>query len=257
MSARSEILAVFAKAPELGRVKTRLCPPFTADEAVRFHRALVEDTLENLGNLERPFLSRVLLLSRPLLQATDLDVPRGWTVGIQGPGDLGEKLSGFFGSAFQQHAQRVVVLGCDSPTLPLQVIDDVFERLERADVTLGPAADGGYYLIGARVYLPEIFRGISWGTGSVLRQTRDALDRLGFRCDVLVPWYDVDRPDDLDRLREEIEYLRRAQPRLVPRRVAEALPEIEEEELSPGSGLGRGSPVTSRSGAAPPPGASR
>jgi rSAM/selenodomain-associated transferase 1 len=232
VSAPSEILAVFARAPELGRVKTRLCPPFTADEAVRFHRALVEDTLESLLKLERPDLSRVLLLSRPLLQATDLDVPRGWTVGIQGPGHLGEKLSSFFENAFRREAQRVVVLGCDSPTLPLQVIDDAFEELARTDVTLGPAADGGYYLIGARHFLPEIFRGISWGTDRVLRQTRDALDRLGLRYELLVPWYDVDRADDLDRLREEIGYLRRAHPRLVPRRVSEMLPEVEDAELS-------------------------
>ncbi len=234
MTAPGEILAVFARAPELGRVKTRLCPPFTADEAVRFHRALVEDTLEQLGKVNRPDLSRVLLLSRPLLQATDLDVPRGWTIGIQSPGDLGAKLSSFFGNAFRREAQRVVVLGCDSPTLPLEVIHDAFEDLARVDVTLGPAADGGYYLIGARLFLPDLFRGISWGTEHVLRQTRAAIERLGHRYHLLVPWYDVDRPQDLDRLREEIGYLRRAQPVLVPRRLAEMLPDIEDAEFSLG-----------------------
>jgi rSAM/selenodomain-associated transferase 1 len=232
VTANAEVLAVFARAPELGRVKTRLCPPFTADEAVRFHRALVEDTLDHVGRLDRPGLSRVLLLSRPLLQATDLDVPRGWTVGIQAPGDLGAKLSGFFGSAFRREARRVVVIGGDSPTLPLEILDEAFERLAQADVALGPASDGGYYLIGARLFLPEIFHGISWGSEAVLRQTREALERTGHRYHVLVPWYDVDRPEDLDRLREEIGYLRRAHPRLVPRRVAALLPESEEAELS-------------------------
>ena len=237
MSAPSEIVAVFARTPELGRVKTRLCPPFTADEAVRFHRALVEDTLDHLGRLNRPALSRVLLLTRPLLQATDLDVPRGWTIGIQPPGDLGVKLSEFFASAFRREAQRVVVLGCDSPTLPLEVIDDAFEQLERVDVTLGPASDGGYYLLGARRFLPDLFRGISWGTENVLRQTKEALEKLGHRYHLLVPWYDVDRPDDLERLREEIGYLRRAHPALVPRRVTEALPGVENGDLPRGSEL--------------------
>jgi len=234
VTAPAEILAVFARAPELGRVKTRLCPPFTADEAVRFHRALLEDTLDHLGKLNRPDLSRVLLLSRPLLQATDLDVPRGWMVGIQSPGDLGAKLSSFFNGAFRRETRRVVVLGCDSPTLPLEVVDDAFEDLSRVDVTLGPAADGGYYLIGARLFLPDLFRGISWGTENVRRQTRAVLDRLGHRYHLLVPWYDVDRPPDLEKLREEIGYLRRAHPELVPRRTAAALPDLEDSEFSLG-----------------------
>ncbi len=232
MTAPGDILAVFARAPELGRVKTRLCPPFTADEAVRFHRALIEDTLDHLGKVKRPNFSKVLLLSRPLLQATDLDVPRGWTIGIQSAGDLGAKLSSFFGSAFRLEAQRVVVLGCDSPTLPLEVIHDAFEDLARVDVTLGPASDGGYYLLGTRLFLPDLFRGISWGTESVLSQTREAIERLGHSYHLLVPWYDIDRPPDLDRLREEIGYLRRAHPKLVPRRLAEMLPESENSDLA-------------------------
>jgi rSAM/selenodomain-associated transferase 1 len=234
VTATARTLAVFARAPELGRVKTRLCPPFTGDEAVRFHRALVEDTLDHLGKLERPDLSRVLLLSRPLLQATDLDIPRGWTVGIQAPGDLGEKLSSFFQGAFRREVRRVLVLGSDSPTLPLKVIEDAFEDLERVDVTLGPATDGGYYLIGARLFIPELFHGISWGTQEVLRQTRQVLDRLGHRYHLLVPWYDVDRPADLDKLREEIAFLARAHPELVPRRTAAALPDLEDSDYSLG-----------------------
>ncbi len=234
MTAPSEILAVFARAPELGRVKTRLCPPLTADEALRLHRALVEDTLDHLGKLKRPDVSRVLLLSRPLLQATDLDVPRGWTVGIQSAGDLGTKLASFFYGAFRREASRVVVLGSDSPTLPLEVVDDAFEDLARFDVTIGPAADGGYYLVGTRTYLPDLFRGISWGTEDVLRQTTGILERLGRRYHLLVPWYDVDRPRDLERLREEIGYLKRARPDLVPRRSSAALPDVEESEFSLG-----------------------
>jgi hypothetical protein len=176
----------------------------------------------------------MLLLSRPLLQATDLDTPRQWTVGIQSPGDLGEKLSSFFQGAFRREVGRVVVLGCDSPTIPLEVVDDAFENLDRVDVTLGPAADGGYCLIGARLFIPELFRGISFGTEDVLRQTRDVLDRLGHRYHLLVPWYDVDRPPDLEKLREEIAFLGRARPELVPRRTAAVLPDLEDSDYSLG-----------------------
>jgi hypothetical protein len=206
----------------------------TADEAVGLHRALVEDTLEQLGRLQRPDLTKVLLLSRPLLQATDLDVPRGWTVGIQAPGDLGARLSGFFEGAFRLQARRVVVLGSDSPTLPLEIVDDAFEELARTDVTLGPAADGGYYLLGCRLFLPDLFRGISWGSELVLRQTREAIDRLGHRYRLLPPWYDVDLPRDVERLREEIGFLGRTQPALVPKRTAATLPRVEESEYTLG-----------------------
>jgi rSAM/selenodomain-associated transferase 1 len=227
LTAPTEILGVFARAPELGRVKTRLCPPFTADEAVRFHRSLVEDTLERLGTLKRPELSRVLLLSRPLLHAKDLDVPRGWTIGIQAQGDLGTRLAAFFDGAFRREARRVVVVGTDSPTLPFEIIEEAFEVLSEVDVTVGPAMDGGYYLLGTRVYLPELFQGISWGTEAVLRQTAEAIERGGLRQHLLVPWYDVDRPPDLERLREEIRYLRRVRPALVPRRTEASLPATE------------------------------
>jgi rSAM/selenodomain-associated transferase 1 len=227
LTAPTEILGVFARAPELGRVKTRLCPPFTADEAVRFHRSLVEDTLERLGTLKRPDLSRTLLLSRPLLQAKDLDVPRGWTIGIQAQGDLGNRLAAFFEGAFRREARRVVVVGTDSPTLPLEIVEEAFEALGQVDVTLGPALDGGYYLLGARLHLPQLFHGISWGTEQVLRQTCEVLEKGGHRHHLLVPWYDVDRPPDLERLREEIGYLRRARPALVPRRTEASLPRAE------------------------------
>lgn len=211
-------------------MKTRLSPPLTADEALLLHRALVEDTLEHLDRLERPGLSRVLLLSRPLLHPNDLDVPRGWTVGIQSAGDLGERLASVFYNSFRRGARKVLVLGSDSPTLPLEVIHDALEGLERVDVVLGPATDGGYYLIGARIFIPELFRGIPWGSEEVLKQTKRTLQVLGIGYELLVPWYDVDRAQDLDKIRQEIAFMERSLPGLVPRRVLAALPAPSETE---------------------------
>jgi hypothetical protein len=225
---------VFARAPELGRVKTRLCPPLTADEALALHRALVEDTLEHLEAVRRPSLSRLLLLSRPLIHPNDLDVPRSWTVGIQSAGDLGERLASLFYTSFRRGMSRVLVLGSDSPTLPLEVIHDAFRALDRVDVTIGPASDGGYYLLGSRLFLPELFRGIQWGSSEVLTQTRKAIEVLGVSHELLVPWYDVDRARDLERLREEIVYLQRSHPELLPRRVMEVLPDAGASEYTLG-----------------------
>jgi uncharacterized protein len=230
----NELIAVFARAPELGRVKTRLSPPLTADEALELHRALVEDTLEKLDLIERPGLSRVLLLTRPLLHGNDLDIPRSWTVGIQSGGDLGERLASVFYNSFRRGARKVLILGSDCPTLPRDVIHDAFDGLERADVVVGPATDGGYYLIGAKLFLPELFRGISWGSAEVLQQTKRALQVLGTRFELLVPWYDIDRAQDLEKLRQELVYLSRNHPELVPRRVAAALPASSDNEYSLG-----------------------
>jgi hypothetical protein len=232
-----DILCVFARAPELGRVKTRLCPPLTADEALELHRALVDDTLEHLDRVRRPSLSKVLLLTRPLQRANDLAIPRGWRVGIQSQGDLGERLASLFYTSFRRGARSVVVLGSDSPTLPLQVVQDAYDALDRVDVVVGPASDGGYYLLGARVFVPDLFRGISWGTSEVLEQTRKVLQTTVTSHENLVPWYDVDRARDLERLREEIGFLQRSRPELVPRRVRESLPHFAASEYSLGPEL--------------------
>lgn len=229
MSVAKEVLAVFARAPELGRVKTRLCPPLTADEAVALHRALVGDTLENLGKLPRQGVERVLLLSQPLKRSDDLDVPKGWTVGIQTGGDLGARLENLFSTSLRRGAARVVVLGSDSPTLPLEIVSEAFDRLVEDEIVVGPAEDGGYYLLGCRRLVPELFHGIPWGTSEVLSATKAVLDASGRPYSLLLPWYDIDRSDDLVKLRQEIAYLERATPSLVPRRVAAALPDAGED----------------------------
>ena len=224
VSAPRELLAVFARAPELGRVKTRLCPPLTADEALALHRALVGDTLERFGKIQRVSMDRLLLLSEPLRRADDLDIPRSWMVVIQSSGDLGVRLASLFDLNLRRGVQRVVVLGSDSPTLPVEVIEEAFHRLEKVDVVLGPAEDGGYYLVGCRRFVPQMFRDIAWGTQNVLEATKRALEESGCTFKLLVPWYDVDRSEDLSKLREEIEYLKRSAPELIPRRVATVLP---------------------------------
>lgn len=229
MTAISEVIAVFARAPELGKVKSRLCPPLTADEALALHRALVEDTLTHLSRVQRPDLSRMLLLSRPLSHPNDLEIPKEWTVSIQSSGELGERMASLFLASFQRKVSRLVLLGSDSPTLPIEVVYEAFDSLETSDVVLGPAEDGGYYLIGARRFLPEIFKNIAWGSGEVLVQTIRVLRELGVGFELLIPWYDIDRGEDLIKLHAEIAYLKRTEPALVPERVAAALPDVENE----------------------------
>jgi rSAM/selenodomain-associated transferase 1 len=155
---------------------------------------------------------------------SQLSVPKGWALGIQSEGDLGERLSQLFLTSCGRGISRVVVLGSDSPTLPLDVVNEAFDELATHEVVLGPAEDGGYYLLGARRWIPGIFRDIPWGTAEVLDTTIAALDREDISYRRLPAWYDIDRDEDLRKLRSEIDYLKRRSSPYVPRRVDEALP---------------------------------
>jgi glycosyltransferase A (GT-A) superfamily protein (DUF2064 family) len=103
----------------------------------------------------------------------------------------------------------VAAIGTDSPTLPRQHVEDAFKALDRADVVLGPAADGGYYLIGCR-RLPPIFTGIAWSSATALADTIARLDDPSWQLALLPPWYDVDTPDGWAMLHGHVAALRRA-----------------------------------------------
>ena len=103
----------------------------------------------------------------------------------------------------------MVLVGTDSPTLPLVLIEQAFKDLERADVVLGPATDGGYYLVGCR-RLPPIFEGVAWSSSRTLADTVARLCDPGWRLALLPPWYDVDTADDWQMLRGHVAAMRRA-----------------------------------------------
>jgi rSAM/selenodomain-associated transferase 1 len=137
--------------------------------------------------------------------------------------DLGARLKQAFSQAFDENVKGVVVMGSDSPTVPLECINEAFDELSHHDVVLGPALDGGYYLLGSSRYVPDLFEHISWGSPTVLQETVDALQRAGSSYSLLIEWYDIDTAEDLARLREEITYISRNHPAQIPNRVVEAL----------------------------------
>jgi rSAM/selenodomain-associated transferase 1 len=125
-------------------------------------------------------------------------------------GDLGQRMNDFFNARFQERAEKVVLLGTDSPTVPLDFVDQAFQELEQADVVLGPATDGGYYLIGCSRRLPPIFEGISWSSPQVLCETISRLKDTSWRLALLPPWYDIDTLDDWHMLKGHLAALRKA-----------------------------------------------
>ena len=217
-----ERLVVFARAPYLGRVKTRLTPPLTQQQALDLHRALVEDTLERIARFRRPGLEHWLYLSEPS-SPEQLDVAPAWSSAIQAGDDLGARMEGAFRQAYEDGRDRIVIVGSDSPTLPLDYLEQAYEALATQDVVLGPAEDGGYYLVGSSRFIPELLRGITWGSSRVLEQSTAALSRAGRSFHLLPSWYDVDTAEDLSRLQKELVQLQAVPRAGFPRRTAAAL----------------------------------
>lgn len=117
---------------------------------------------------------------------------------VQMEGDLGDRMRLAFQKVFRQGWKRVVLIGSDLPDLTAAIIRESFERLTNHDLVLGPARDGGYYLIGLKTGRPELFdNAIDWGTKEVLKNTRITADRLGLKTALLDELRDMDRPEDL------------------------------------------------------------
>jgi hypothetical protein len=186
-------LVVFARALERGKVKTRLAAHLGEAAALALYRAFLDDTCAlAAGAAERRVLAVAGALDDPELAA--LARRHRMELVAQAEGDLGARLDRALSSELER-AERVCVIGSDAPTLPAAHLDEAFGRLASCEVALGPATDGGYWLIGATRPEPSLFSEIAWGTPAVLPQT---LERLAGRQVALLPFhYDLDEPSDL------------------------------------------------------------
>jgi rSAM/selenodomain-associated transferase 1 len=195
-----DLLGLFAKWPHSGQVKTRLAATVGTTFAQRIAEAFLRDSLLRYNSLSD---FRVVLFSPPECENSFAElIPSTWQLWPQGEGDLGDRLERFFRGAFQQGADRIVALGADSPTLPVEYVRRAFDLLSASDIVIGPACDGGYYLIGLSSCLTSVFVNIPWSQPTVLRQT---VARVGNRRLALLPvWYDVDTVQDLEMLHGHI-----------------------------------------------------
>ncbi len=191
--------AIMAKAPYAGHVKTRLVPPLSPAEAALLYESFLLDTIEELGRVSgiAPFLAYTPRAAEPYFSGI---VPKGYTLIAQSPGDLGDRLARVAEALFRRGATAVVLLGSDTPTLPIELVHRAFRSLSHADVVLGPSTDGGYYLIGMQRPTPGLFADIPWSSGRVAACTRARAGDLGVTVSLLPPWSDIDTADDLERL---------------------------------------------------------
>ncbi len=204
----ARVLGLFAKHPVGGLVKTRLAAATSAEWSARVAAAFLEDQLDRLSKTE---CRRVIVFAPSDAEPFFVDRAHGrFELTPQVEGDLGQRMATFLESQFATSASAVVLLGTDSPTMPLEFIDRAFHLLNHHDVVLGPAFDGGYYLLGCSRGVPPIFERIAWGTSTVLSETISRLAGSSRRLALLPPWYDVDTRDDWHMLCGHLAALRLA-----------------------------------------------
>jgi uncharacterized protein len=198
------VIAVMARYPYAGEVKTRLAPRLDGAERATVYRALLADKLRQLDGVSR--CARAIAFTpaahEPWFRAL---VGPGYTLIAQPEGPLGARVVAVFDALLAQ-ASGAILCDSDTPDLPPDHLAEAARALEDgADLVLGPAADGGYYLVGLRRPTPALFEHIEWSSPRTRAQTLAAAARLGLRVALLPEWYDVDEPDDLTRLERALE----------------------------------------------------
>lgn len=190
----SRILGVFAKEPVSGQVKTRLSPPLSPDQAAELYQISLRETVDKMADGD---------FDLTVCYAGDENYFRrtfpGKTLYKQEGGDLGERMSNALQHFFRQGYQQAVLVGSDSPDLPLDLVEQAFAALDWQPLVMAPAHDGGYVLIGESCHFPRLFENISWSSAEVLSQTRQIAEATGIEYRLLPAWDDLDDLDALQR----------------------------------------------------------
>ena len=195
------ILSLFAKAPLPGRVKTRLAPELTEEQAASLYEAMLRDILDQHARGSEP--DRALWFTPEAAAAWFARIsPEVYRLCVQRGRDLPDRMAGLFRQHADEGYSRIVLRGTDSPTLPLERVGEAFEALERVDLVLCPDRDGGYNLIGLREPCDALFS-LELGGTDVLDQTIERARGAGLRSVLLPAHYDVDTAADLEELRAD------------------------------------------------------
>ncbi len=194
-------LLIFAKRPLPGKVKTRLVPPLSAEQAADLYGCMLGDVLVKTAGLSD--------LSDRFLFYDDTDEAGEYFAGLarditclpQRGRDLGERMAAAFHMAFSIGFGAAVIIGTDAPDLPVHFIRAAFHLLENgeSEAVFGPCEDGGYYLLGMKRLCRPLFREVPWSTKAVLEVSLQRANEAGITVSLLPPWHDVDTAADLER----------------------------------------------------------
>ena len=187
-------LGIFAKQPLAGQAKTRLAQATSPVLAQRVAMALLEDSLDRFSGIQA---SRAIVYAPATRTRFFSQLAQGrYDLFPQCDGDLGQRLHHFFAGARRQGYSRIIAVGADSPTVPIDYVEQAFAALEVNNVVIGPARDGGYYLIGGDPQEVAMFDDIPWSSARVLEMTIARVHKASARLALLPPWYDVDTAAD-------------------------------------------------------------
>jgi len=222
-SGSDRVLVIMAKAPRPGEVKTRLASSLSPAAVTAFYCCLLDDTLAlarslKLGDVE----VAIMCPDSDVNELAQLAGNQASVVAQKGEG-LAAGLTSVFAHFAKGHQRRTIAFNSDSPHLPRSVLEDAFERLAAHDVVVGPTHDGGYYLVGAKVFHPTLFANDGMGTNSALERLLARARALELSVGFADPFYDIDVADDLTRLAEEL--------RLAPERAPRTAAWLKEWEL--------------------------
>ena len=189
----SQLLMVFARNPVLGKVKQRLAMALGAAQALRIYRRLLQHTIA----LTAPVQVHKWLWYAGGMPQDSAFVPRQYFLHHQPTGHLGARMAHAFDTAFDAGHTHVVLIGSDCLSLTPKHIAQAFEALQSHDCVIGPALDGGYYLLGLRHLMPSLFTHTQWGTDQVCQRTIQCLHTAKASHHVLEPLSDLDHPDQI------------------------------------------------------------
>ena len=198
-------LVVFAKTPVRGGVKTRMRPFLSEDDCLRLHLLLLRLWMGRLRDWDLGPVSKTVFMTPLGVDRVEpdlkLEAPEDVAIETQQGNDLGQRLSHALNQKWSEGFRKLVFIGTDSPLLEIGDLQAAFQALNEAEVVLGPATDGGYYLIGFSSLLPALFSGISWGTSEVFRETVHRLEAASIRWQCLRENFDLDTYEDLVNFR--------------------------------------------------------
>jgi rSAM/selenodomain-associated transferase 1 len=196
---KNAYVVIMARSPNSEGVKTRIAQEAGIDAAKSVYRDLLANTIAVISGLPRN-VRRIVAWTE---SSIDYPLSQNWTEWLQPEGTLGERMAWAIRKSFVEGAEKVALIGTDCPTLNSDIFIQAFDALEHVPVVLGPAEDGGYYLVGTTRNISELFPPLCWGASDVLQKTLLSLDTAGVSYRLLEKKYDVDRLRDWLRWKQE------------------------------------------------------
>ena len=188
-----QALLIFVKNPEIGKVKTRLAATIGNEAALVIYQELL---LHTVSVTERMPVNKFVFYSDHVEQE-DVWNNKHYRKEVQEGVDLGERMKNAFASAFQKEYNKVVIIGTDCPDLNAEIIMNAFDHLQSDEIVIGPAKDGGYYLLGMKQVYSDLFENLQWSTNTVLSDTLKVCDELDLKYQLLPVLSDIDEERDL------------------------------------------------------------